>query len=417
MATLSSKLAPTGVLTADSIPYASQAQAEAGTNTTSVMNPLRTAQAINSLSFKPTTVTGTSQALDLSSYNFFDAGSVTADTTVSFTNVPTNASWKYSAVVDTKSYYDILRAAPGNAYNANAQIGGSPRALFIGNNGTKMYVSNATVVYQYTLSTPYDVTTATYDTKSYTPSQENNLRSITFNDDGTKFYVVGITNDTVYQYTLSTAWDISTATYDSIGFTVSIAGNGGVSDPVSVDFNSDGTRMVVVGNGTKRAVSYTLSTPYVVNTANYNSNQERYLDLSAITNTIQGATLSADGLTLYILENVASNENYLHEVALADPYDVSGGYFTGKIKQLESINVGYDLQFKSDGTVLYVFDDGITSRDDVSEYTVSFGIDISFPGSVQNPPTINSDAGQRVTYEFYTRDGGTNVYLINQVLT
>ena len=34
-------------------------------------------------------------------------------------------------------------------------------------------------------------------------------------------YVVGSSLDTVYQYALSTAWDVSTASYDSVSLSVS----------------------------------------------------------------------------------------------------------------------------------------------------------------------------------------------------
>ena len=39
-------------------------------------------------------------------------------------------------------------------------------------------------------------------------------------DSGTKVYVLDDTNDKIYQYTLSTAWDLSTGSYDSKEFSV-----------------------------------------------------------------------------------------------------------------------------------------------------------------------------------------------------
>src|SRR6056297_598852 len=53
--------------------------------------------------FYPTTVSGASQSLDLGTYNFFDAGSLSADATISFSNVPTEARWSYSFVGDLLS--------------------------------------------------------------------------------------------------------------------------------------------------------------------------------------------------------------------------------------------------------------------------------------------------------------------------
>jgi DNA-binding beta-propeller fold protein YncE len=56
-------------------------------------------------------------------------------------------------------------------------------------------------VHQYTLSTGFDLSTASYDSVSFNVnSQENNPYGLAFSTDGTKMYVVGNQNDTIYQY-------------------------------------------------------------------------------------------------------------------------------------------------------------------------------------------------------------------------
>ena len=45
-------------------------------------------------------------------------------------------------------------------------------------------------------------------------SQETDLQGITFNTDGTKMYVTGKVGDDVNEYTLTTGFDVSTASYD-----------------------------------------------------------------------------------------------------------------------------------------------------------------------------------------------------------
>ncbi len=69
-------------------------------------------------------------------------------------------------------------------------------------------------VYQYTLSTPWDVSTAVYAEKSKDVGYEDTSPyGVTFSPDGTKMYIVGDINDTVFQYSLSTPWDVSIAVY------------------------------------------------------------------------------------------------------------------------------------------------------------------------------------------------------------
>jgi hypothetical protein len=66
-----------------------------------------------------------------------------------------------------------------------------------------------------------DINGASYDNASTSVGgQDSGPENITFNNDGTKMYMVGGTNDAIYQYTLSTAWDITTASYDNASTSV-----------------------------------------------------------------------------------------------------------------------------------------------------------------------------------------------------
>ena len=70
-------------------------------------------------------------------------------------------------------------------------------------------------VNEYTLSTGFDVSTASFVDSFSVSSQEDNPSDLAFNSDGTKMFVVGITGDDINEYTLSTGFDVSTASYDS----------------------------------------------------------------------------------------------------------------------------------------------------------------------------------------------------------
>jgi sugar lactone lactonase YvrE len=65
-------------------------------------------------------------------------------------------------------------------------------------------------------------------------------------------YIVGDQANRVYEYDLSTAWDISTATYNSISFGVGTQ----ETSPNGVFFKSDGSKMYVVGSGTDTIYQY-----------------------------------------------------------------------------------------------------------------------------------------------------------------
>ncbi|SVB24087.1 uncharacterized protein METZ01_LOCUS176941, partial [marine metagenome] len=66
---------------------------------------------------------------------------------------------------------------------------------------------------------------------------------LAFSSDGTKMFVVGNAGDDVNEYTLTTGFDVSTASFvDS--FSVSSQ----ETTPTGLAFSSDGTKMFVVGN-------------------------------------------------------------------------------------------------------------------------------------------------------------------------
>src|SRR6056297_3372301 len=48
--------------------------------------------------FRYESVSGATQALDVGSSDFFNAGTLTSDVTVSFSNVPTEAKWQYTFI-------------------------------------------------------------------------------------------------------------------------------------------------------------------------------------------------------------------------------------------------------------------------------------------------------------------------------
>jgi len=64
--------------------------------------------------------------------------------------------------------------------------------------------------------------------------------------------VVGSTNDRVYQYNLTTAWDISTASYSGKSLSVSTQ----ESVPHGIALSLDDSKLFVVGTSTDTVYTY-----------------------------------------------------------------------------------------------------------------------------------------------------------------
>jgi len=115
-------------------------------------------------------------------------------------------------------------------------------------------IGNTTdTVYEYTLSTAWDISTASYANNSFsTATQDTAMFSLFVFEDGTKMFTCGFGTDAIYQYSLSTAYDISTASYDSVSFSVSSQ----LPNLFDITFKPDGLKMYVVGSTNDRVYQY-----------------------------------------------------------------------------------------------------------------------------------------------------------------
>ena len=68
-------------------------------------------------------------------------------------------------------------------------------------------------VNEFALSIPYCLSTASFIDSTDISGQETDPFSIAFNADGTKMFIVGSEDDEVNEYTLSTGFDASTLSF------------------------------------------------------------------------------------------------------------------------------------------------------------------------------------------------------------
>jgi len=68
-------------------------------------------------------------------------------------------------------------------------------------------------VNEYTLTTAWDVSSASFVDSFSVASEEASPSDIAFSKSGEKMFIVGNNDDDVNEYTLTTAWDVSTASF------------------------------------------------------------------------------------------------------------------------------------------------------------------------------------------------------------
>lgn len=190
-------------------------------------------------------------------------------------------SWTLAgATLDTSNVFDLSSQS------------GNPRGLFFKPDGTKMYVvdhgTSNHKVYQYTLSTPWDLTTASYSSVSLNVTMDSAPIGLYFSPDGTRMFLMGgqFGTDQTYKYTLSSAWDLSTASYTGLN---------GVGAGSDLFLKDDGTKEFLLIQGTDRLNEYHLSTAWDP------SSTGSIVNFAAGPGTSVGVAFQPDGLRFWIV--------------------------------------------------------------------------------------------------------------------
>lgn len=138
----------------------------------------------------------------------------------------------------------------------------SLNCIFFADSGTKMYLQEMDNkdLYQFTLSTAYDLSSATYASKtvSYLANTATGFSGIFMSSDGTKAWIPDNTTNEIDYYTLSTAYDISTATYDSTSTVVAAQDTSTSSCAVS----PDGNTLLISGGAGNVIMEFAFGTAY-----------------------------------------------------------------------------------------------------------------------------------------------------------
>ena len=243
-----------------------------------------------------------------------------------------------------------------------------PSELAFSSDGTKCYVldqSGTDSVYQYTLSSAWDISTASYASKSMAVDSEDLIpNGLAFSSDGTKCYMSGQTNNTVYQYTLSTPWDIGTGSYASKSMSFASEAGGGQA----IQFNSTGTKCFLL---LQQAVyQYTLSTPWDIGTGSYDPGET--FSVATQLTVARGLAFRPDGLRFFATGNV---EDKVFQYTVSTAWDLTTASYDGvefDVSSQEATATG--LAFRPDGSTFYVVG---STNDTIYQYTLPAASDPS----------------------------------------
>ena len=258
-----------------------------------------------------------------------------------------------------------------------------PQGMAFSNDGTKMFVvgDQNNVIIEYTLSKAFDVSTADFADTFSVSSEDGIPTGMAFSNDGTKMFVIGDVGDDINEYTLRTAYDVSTASYNGDAERFSVLSEGRY--PTDMAFSNDGAQMFVLDNTDDEINEYTLSTPFDVSTA---TSTDVIFSVTTEEDFPLGIAFSNDGAKMFV---VGSRGNDVNEYALITAFDISTAVFVNATALISSGDIATSgIAFSNDGAKMFAV---TYFGDEIYEYTLSSVYPITVTDTVNQAPS--ADAG------------------------
>jgi DNA-binding beta-propeller fold protein YncE len=210
--------------------------------------------------------------------------------------------------------FDITTASQSTTYDVSSHTT-SPRGLRFNSDGTKLYLnsdeSSNKKVYEFSLSTAYDISSLSSPSSTVISGQDGSPRGIAFNTDGSKMFLLGDSNDTVYEYSLSTAFDTTTISYT----TRSLDFSSKEVTPRGLSFNSTGTKLFITGKNSDDILEYDLSTGFNLSTALFNG----AFDMTGTVSSPNDVVFNNDGTKAFIGQ---TGSNKIFSFSLSSPFSL-----------------------------------------------------------------------------------------------
>ena len=321
-----------------------------------------------------------------------------SSSTVNVRSYPLSTAWDLSTIGSAQSFLDANWLKQGGS--------GTPSFfeymtfMTFNADGTKMYLgstngsSDLQTLFQYDLSTAWDLSTASrqYPASNYFSFNSNfttnyGKEGLVFKPDGTRFFVVDSQTDTVNQYDLSYPYDITTSVLDG-----SLDSNLSFADDVALSF--DGSLLFVLDGD--EVETWTLSTPWDVTTGTL----LRTTDLGDTS--FAGLFFKDDGSKLY-----TCSTDTLYQFSLSTPWDLSTATLDGSSSPGDSSSFFRSLRFNNGGNKIILQ----SSTEAFGEITCTTPWDVTSGTTLtQTYSTLAVADGKFSSREIGVRPDGKRIY-------
>ena len=355
-------------------------------------------------------ISSSAKTLDLSTGNVFEV-TPTSDLQIKLSN-PSDSGTLSTATLVLNSGISNLSvdsmSYDNKSFDTSTETA-EPSDIYFSSDGTKMFIFDDLYtnnhVFQYDLTTAWDVSTAEYNNVSLSLTDVTQLEAGQFSADGTKMYISEAGLQDILQYTLSTAWDISTASYDSITYDPNEIGQ-----IDAFTFSHDGTKMYLSPTSGGVVYQYSLSTPWSLSNVAYDG---KSFDFSTQNSNVKGLYFTEDG---YNIISIDYNSSKLYYYQMASPFDISTAHYTDvSFSLLNEDTQWYGFYVEPSQSKLYAV---TRNLDTVFQYTIGTSSVITYEENIEwsggTAPTSPA-AGETDVLTLITRDGGTTYQAVQAI--
>lgn len=227
---------------------------------------------------------------------------------------------------------------------STAASGYSPgliRSVWWKTDGLRVYVLGRTQIVQFDLLNAWEIGSAEFAGRFTVSTQDSAQNDFYIRDTGTQFWICGATNDRVYQYSMSTAWNITTASYTGTSY----LNSGQETAATGLFFKSDGTRMYLLGTTNRIVRQYTLATAWSVASVTYVA--------AASTRSVAGQTTVPS--CMFIRDNglqmvICAGSSTIYYYTLGTAWDFAGTFTYNGSVGISTETTARGIFFKPDGT-------------------------------------------------------------------
>jgi DNA-binding beta-propeller fold protein YncE len=261
-----------------------------------------------------------------------------------------------------------------------------PTDLFISSDGLRLFVSdnNTDAVKQYSMTSAFDLDTASLDRSISVVAEGNSPQGVFWKYDGVYMYVGNVQH--VDQYRVGT-----------YGLPIGTA----QPTPTGLFFRPDGFRLYTLGSGNDRVNQWHMSVPWDISTAV----QVDFVTVAGQESSPGGLFFHPDGIKMYV---TGSSGDDVNEYDLTSAWNVSTAVYLQNFSVAAQETAPKDVQFGNNGTKMYI----VGNADTIFEYDVLTAWDVST--AVFAARSLNVSTEDNNPFSFAFRPDGKRLFVTGQ---